>query len=294
MIVYVLMGLYLCGMTSTTWWGLMVRFTVIQLTGLVRIMIYELVTIFMIWWLLIDSNTFERGRANLYMGWFSLTLGFILVSTLDMNIMTMLVLLIGLSKLPVYGLHQWLPKVHVEASIHRSMILARIILKIGVIFIRLYGCSIPLIVIRLMSRVLLMFGSDGKVVIAYSSVMHISLCGIVIGWIRIIVGASHVVISPLIFMAVYCSYINSGSRVLSNSFNSWIWGVILIVNLGFPLIGGFMSELYLIVMLRGLILVAFIMQYVVIRLAHMALFFKMKRVVKTEVKRWIVLFVILY
>jgi len=61
--------------------------------------------------------------------------------------------------------------------------------------------------------------------------------------------------------------------------------VILIVNLRFPLIGGFISELYLIVMLGGMILVAFILQYVLMGLVHMALFFKIKRLIKVEVKR---------
>jgi hypothetical protein len=70
--------------------------------------------------------------------------------------------------------------------------------------------------------------------------------------------------------------------------------VVLIVNLGFPLVGGFISELYLIVMLGRMILMAFMSQYVLIGLVHTALFFKMKRVVKTEVKGWMILFIMLY
>jgi len=115
------------------------------------------------------------------MGWFSLTLGFVLISNFDLRIMVVLVVLIRLSKLPVYGLHSWLPKVHVEASLFGSMILAGIILKIGIVFVRLYRFSVLIVVVGLSSRVLLMFGSDGKVVIAYSSVMHISLCRLLIG-----------------------------------------------------------------------------------------------------------------
>jgi len=70
--------------------------------------------------------------------------------------------------------------------------------------------------------------------------------------------------------------------------------VILVVNLGFPLIGRFISELYMIVILGGLILLVFVVQYVVMRLVHMILFFKIKGANKIEVKRWIVLFTILY
>jgi NADH-ubiquinone oxidoreductase chain 4 len=102
------------------------------------------------------------------------------VATFDINIIIVIILLIGLSKLPVYGLHQWLPKVHVEASMFGSIILAGIILKMGIVFIRLFGYSIPMIMIGLISGVLLIFRSDGKVVIAYSSVIHMSLCGLII------------------------------------------------------------------------------------------------------------------
>jgi len=104
-----------------------------------------------------------------------------LVATFDINMIVVLTLLIGLSKLPVYGLHQWLPKVHVEASILGSIILAGIILKMGIVFIRLFGYSMPMVIVGLISGVLLIFRSDGKVVIAYSSVIHMSLCGLVIG-----------------------------------------------------------------------------------------------------------------
>jgi len=73
--------------------------------------------------------------------------------------------------------------------------------------------------------------------------------------------------------------------MLSPSFSSWMWRVVLIVNLRFPLIGGFISELYLIVMLGGIILVAFILQYILMGLVHIALFFKIKGLMKVEVKR---------
>lgn len=294
LIIYVLIGLYLCRITLTIWWRLLVLFTCINLTGLIGIMLYELVTIFMIWWLLIDSNTFERGGANSYIGWFSLTLGFMLVCNFDINIIVLLVILIRLSKLPVYGLHQWLPKVHVEASILGSMILAGIILKIRIVFVGFYRYSMPILMIGLMNGVLLMFGADGKVVMAYSSVIHISLCGLLIRWMGLIVRASHVIVSPLIFIAVYVGYIKRGSRILNESFNSWMWRIVLVVNLRFPLVRRFISELYLIVWLGGIVLIAFGLQYVIIRIVHMNLFFKIKGYSKIETKRWIVLFLMLY
>jgi len=45
-----------------------------------------------------------------------------------------------------------------------------------------------------------------------------------------------------------------------------------------------MAELYLVIILGGMILLAFILQYVVVRLVHMTLFFKMKGLYKVEVK----------
>jgi len=36
--------------------------------------------------------------------------------------------------LPIYRLHIWLPKVHVEASIVRSMVLAGAVLKLRILY----------------------------------------------------------------------------------------------------------------------------------------------------------------
>ena len=42
-----------------------------------------------------------------------------------------------LVKVPIYGLHGWLPKVHVEAPTWGSVLLAGVIIKIG-----LYGMDV--------------------------------------------------------------------------------------------------------------------------------------------------------
>jgi NADH:ubiquinone oxidoreductase subunit 4 (subunit M) len=36
-----------------------------------------------------------------------------------------------LTKLPIFTLHIWLPKAHVEAPIYGSIVLARVMLKLG-------------------------------------------------------------------------------------------------------------------------------------------------------------------
>jgi len=47
------------------------------------------------------------------------------------NVLGLLVIRPFLVKLPVIGLHHWLPKAHVEARTRGSMILASLLLKLG-------------------------------------------------------------------------------------------------------------------------------------------------------------------
>lgn len=103
----------------------------------------------------------------------------------------LLFLLLGafLVKSPIFMLHLWLPKAHVEAPVSGSMILAGVLLKFGG-----YGCVLVFYyfvprrragIWFLMSIILwggLVCGfvclrqTDMKSLIAYSSIGHISLC----------------------------------------------------------------------------------------------------------------------
>lgn len=91
-----------------------------------------------------------------------------------------------LVKFPIYFVHLWLPKAHVEAPVSGSIILAGVLLKLGgygVLRLRaLYAQSIiPLIycVVAIWGaaalRVSCLRIRDIKVLIAYSSVVHIAL-----------------------------------------------------------------------------------------------------------------------
>nr|YP_009400162.1 NADH dehydrogenase subunit 4 [Gekko hokouensis]AMW90878.1 NADH dehydrogenase subunit 4 [Gekko hokouensis] len=91
-------------------------------------------------------------------------------------------------KMPLYGLHLWLPKAHVEAPIAGSMILAAVLLKLGGYgIIRMTPLMptmaqttyFPFIVLSLwgmiMTSLICLRQADLKSIIAYSSVSHMGL-----------------------------------------------------------------------------------------------------------------------
>lgn len=161
-------------------------------------------------------------------------------------------------KTPIYIVHVWLPKAHVEAPVAGRMVLAGVLLKLGsyglFIFCPLIHHYILLIylIISLLGRII---GSyictrqwDRKRLIAYSSVVHIGVVtiGVVsgseIGYLcALIIVIAHGVCSPIIFAIAYLLYSNSHTRLLSSNrglltipFIRIFLFILLAINIGVP------------------------------------------------------------
>nr|BBA12858.1 NADH dehydrogenase subunit 4 [Schismatogobius marmoratus] len=183
-------------------------------------------------------------------------------------------LLAFLVKMPLYGVHLWLPKAHVEAPIAGSMVLAAVLLKLGGYgMIRMMTVlepltkelSYPFIILALWGVV--MTGSvclrqtDLKSLIAYSSVGHM---GLVAGGIltqtpwgltgAIILMIAHGLTSSALFCLANTSYERTHSRtmVLARGLQmvlplmaTW-WFISALANLALPPLPNLMGELMII------------------------------------------------
>ena len=166
-------------------------------------------------------------------------------------------------KFPIFGFHYWLPVAHVEASTVGSILLAGILLKLGCVGLIYLIIYINFIIkfhwlrVRVVLLILIILNlRDLKIMIAYSSVAHISMVFYVIilgynvgnkGGIFIIL--YHGVISPLIFWVVgILAWWKTRSliviKIISFSYTFvLILFVLIILNIGFPPFIGFLREI---------------------------------------------------
>nr|QDH82317.1 NADH dehydrogenase subunit 4 [Anadara consociata] len=173
-----------------------------------------------------------------------------------------LVLAPFLVKMPLYGVHSWLPKAHVEAPVAGSMVLAGLTLKLGgygmmrVVSVFKSGFGFYEFLVCVMAiwgaviAPLLCLGQvDMKMLVAYSSISHMGLviCGILSlsswGWsgaLMMMVGHAFASSGLFYLVGVVFDWSNSRSMkvckgVLSMNPNIYLWGFILLgVCMGMP------------------------------------------------------------
>lgn len=170
-------------------------------------------------------------------------------------------------KFPVYFLHLWLPKAHVEAPTSARMILAGLLLKLGTAgFLRILGSfmfvnvNVWMIIAFLgiiVGAFACVFQSDAKSLAAYSSITHMGFLLLALLFISIrskssglLLILAHGYTSTLIFYLIGEFYHSTNTRMIyffnsffcSNVFFSIVFAFVFLSNMGVPPSASFVSE----------------------------------------------------
>nr|QOW40492.1 NADH dehydrogenase subunit 4 [Bunostomum phlebotomum] len=175
-------------------------------------------------------------------------------------------------KFPVYFLHLWLPKAHVEAPTTASMLLAGLLLKLGTAgFLRVLGSMnfvhnnfwvILSFLGMILASVCCTFQSDSKSLAAYSSITHMSflLLSLVLVFMSsklsgLMMMLAHGYTSTLMFYLIGEFYHISSTRMIyfmnsffsSSMFFGLIFSLVFLSNCGVPPSLSFLSEFMIVV-----------------------------------------------
>jgi len=170
-------------------------------------------------------------------------------------------------KVPLYGLHLWLTKLHVESPRRSSVLLASLLLKIGTYgtsrilsrFMRVTLDFLLLLAILgfFLLRLYCFLVSDLKLLVAYSSVVHMNfllfmmLNSSLLGKsLRLLLGVAHGFISALLFYLVGELYGYFGTRTVYFVRGFWLLApvvsflvtLVFLANAGVPPFLGFFGE----------------------------------------------------
>jgi len=173
-----------------------------------------------------------------------------------------------LVKLPIYFLHYWLPKAHVESPTLGSMVLASLILKMGgyglVVFFLKLGGGVNRVVIfvlvwgGLFCGIVTILQIDIKSFIAYLSIIHITSLRLILmsgGRGKVIISGMSIMLihgmgAPALFFFSGRIYYFFKSRVIVGvvgSLENKIFGFsvlsLVLINIGVPFFPGIYPEL---------------------------------------------------